>query len=171
MSLTNVPSQCPQSPSEIIPLENVISGDVYSFSIIMQQLILRSPPFKQSLEDFRRSDTVEEQMKTKEVILEIKHGSNPPLRPPVPLSACSQELYQLMERCWEEEPSLRPTFPRIKGYLAKATLNSNSNIVDSLIRTMEQYALTLELQVEEQMRNFMEEKGRSEQILSLILPK
>ena len=45
------------------------------------------------------------------------------------------------------------------------------NIVDLLFKRMEQYANDLELKVEEKTQQFMDEKNRSEQLLSQMLPK
>ena len=95
----------------------------------------------------------------------------PPVRPRVPRSACSNELYDLMERCWEEVPVERPTFPKIKERLKKVIGDVGDNIVDLLFRRMEQYAMDLELKVAEKTQQFMDEKTRSEQLLSQLLPK
>ena len=95
----------------------------------------------------------------------------PPVRPRVPRSACSNELYELMERCWEEIPLERPTFIKIKERLRKVVGDLGDNIVDLLFKRMEQYAADLESKVAEKTRQFMEEKDRSEQLLGQLLPK
>ena len=64
----------------------------------------------------------------------------PPQRPVVPASACSSELFNLMERCWDEYPIERPTFAKIKDGLKKVIGNSGDNIIDHLLKRMEQYA-------------------------------
>ena len=76
-----------------------------------------------------------------------------------------------MEQCWDENPELRPTFPRIKDMLSKILGKAGENIVDHLIRSMEKRAFELEHEAEEQTRQFMEEKTRSENILGQMLPK
>ena len=99
-------------------------------------------------------------------------GTNiPPVRPRVPRSACSNELYYLMERCWEEVPVERPTFSKIKDRLKKVIGSHSDNIVDVLFKRMEQYAMDLEVKVAEKTQQFMDEKNRSEQLLSQLLPK
>lgn len=95
----------------------------------------------------------------------------PPARPQVPPSACSSELYNLMERCWDEYPIERPTFAKIKESLKKVIGNSGDNIIDHLLKRMEQYASDLEQQVAEKTEQFMEEKRRSEELLSQLLPR
>ncbi|GAV02261.1 hypothetical protein RvY_12852 [Ramazzottius varieornatus] len=103
--------------------------------------------------------------------MEIKKGLSPPCRPVVSSSACSSELYNLMERCWDEYPIERPTFAKIKDGLKKVIGNSGDNIIDHLLKRMEQYANDLEAQVAEKTQQFMEEKRRSEELLSQLLPR
>ena len=76
-----------------------------------------------------------------------------------------------MERCWEEIPLDRPTFIKIKERLRKIIGNLGDNLVDLLLTRMEQYANDLEDKVAEQTQQFMDEKNRSEQLLSQLLPK
>lgn len=95
----------------------------------------------------------------------------PPVRPRVPRSSCSNQLYDLMEGCWEEVPLERPTFPKIKDRLKKVIGDVGDNIVDLLFKRMEQYAADLEFKVAEKTQQFMDEKTRSEQLLSQLLPK
>ncbi|OQV12269.1 hypothetical protein BV898_13462 [Hypsibius exemplaris] len=76
-----------------------------------------------------------------------------------------------MERCWEEIPVERPTFPKIKERLKKVIGDFGDNIVDVLFKQMEQYAMDLELKVAEKTQQFKNEKNRSKQLLSQLLPK
>ena len=77
----------------------------------------------------------------------MKRGTAPALRPPVPMSACSNELHSLMESCWDEDPVVRPTFPKIKAAVRSAIGKSGDSIVDHLIRRMEQHSVGLEHEV------------------------
>lgn len=101
----------------------------------------------------------------------MKRGANPPMRPLVPISAAPPALHALMEECWEEHPELRPTFQKVREAVLKLMGKSGENIVDHLIKRMEQYAAELEHEAEEKMNQFMEEKQRSEAILNGMLPK
>ena len=76
-----------------------------------------------------------------------------------------------MEQCWEEVPIERPTFAKIKDRLRKIMGNIGDNIVDLLFKRMETYAADLEMKVAEKTQQFMDEKNRSEQLLSQLLPK
>ena len=49
--------------------------------------------------------------------------------------------------------------------------NIGDNIVDLLFKRMETYAADLEMKVAEKTQQFMDEKNRSEQLLSQLLPK
>ena len=75
-----------------------------------------------------------------------------------------------MERCWEEIPIERPTFQKIKDRLKKVVGDIGDNIVDLLFKRMEQYASDLEVKVAEKTQQFMDEKHRSEMLLSQLLP-
>lgn len=101
---------------------------------------------------------------------QVAKANIPPVRPHVPRSACSNELYDLMERCWEEVPIERPTFAKIKERIRKIFGNTG-DIIDVLFKQMEQYAADLELKVLEKTQQFMDEKSRSEQLLGELLPK
>ena len=93
------------------------------------------------------------------------------MRPIVPRTACCPELFQLMETCWSEFALARPPFTKIKLDLRKIVGKGSANIIDYLMARMEQYANNLEEQVAEKTRQFMEEKKRSEELLSQLLPK
>ncbi|OQV12261.1 Atrial natriuretic peptide receptor 1 [Hypsibius exemplaris] len=155
--------RAPELLRQVMPVEGTQKGDVYSFAIILQQLILRSGPFELP------NDPLE--LSNRELLQEVIAANIPPVRPRVPRASCSNELYDLMERCWEEVPVERPTFPKIKERLKKVIGDVGDNIVDLLFKRMEQYAMDLELKVAEKTQQFMDEKTRSEQLLSQLLPK
>ncbi|OQV12254.1 Atrial natriuretic peptide receptor 1 [Hypsibius exemplaris] len=161
--LSNLFWRAPELLRQVMPAKGTPKGDVYSFAIILQQIILRSSPFELPSDPLEMTDT--------EILSEVAAANIPPVRPRVPRSACSNELYDLMERCWEEVPIERPTFPKIKDRLRKVIGNVGDNIVDILFKRMEQYANDLEQKVADQTQQFMDEKTRSEQLLSQLLPK
>ncbi|XP_055351643.1 atrial natriuretic peptide receptor 1-like [Paramacrobiotus metropolitanus] len=158
--------RAPELMRRHMPPEGTPKGDVYSYSIIVQQILLRAPPFRNGFHDPGLTTLLD-----REIIMEIKRGTVPPLRPRIPLTACPAHFRDLLEQCWDENPLLRPAFQRIREVLTKLLGRAGDNIVDYLIRTMEKYASKLEAEAEEKMRQFMEEKRRSEDILSQILPK
>ncbi|OQV13912.1 Atrial natriuretic peptide receptor 1 [Hypsibius exemplaris] len=135
-----------------------------------QQIILRSAPYSASIGD-NQTGLYNNQGSHREIVLEVKEGGIPPMRPNVPRAACAADLYQLMEQCWAEFPSDRPSFLKIKDFAKKIVGKGSSNIVEHLLERMELYANNLEEQVAEKTRQFMEEKSRSEELLSQLLPK
>ncbi|XP_055340566.1 atrial natriuretic peptide receptor 1-like [Paramacrobiotus metropolitanus] len=155
--------RAPEFLRHTMPLRGSQKGDVYSFAIILQQIILRSGPYRMPDDNLELSD--------EEILHEIIANNIPPVRPRVPRSACSNELYELMERCWDEAPLARPTFQKMREKLRKLVGNIGDNIVDVLLQRMEQYATDLEQKVADQTQQFLDEKNRSEELLNQLLPK
>ncbi|XP_045078130.1 atrial natriuretic peptide receptor 1 [Coregonus clupeaformis] len=135
-------------------------GDVYSFGIILQEVALRHGVFY--LEG--------EPLSPKEIMDRVALGEWPCLRPAVNPQIHSQELGQLMQRCWAEEPTERPEFNHIKLLLRKQNRECSTNILDNLLSRMEQYANNLEELVEERTQAYHEEKRKAEALLYQILP-
>ncbi|XP_055354563.1 atrial natriuretic peptide receptor 1-like [Paramacrobiotus metropolitanus] len=150
-----------------MPPEGTQKGDVYSFAIVLQQVILRSPPYRNN----NIPKTGGDDFSSRDIIMEVKRGSNPPLRPRVPNSSCPTALLDILERCWDEMPSVRPTFQRLRENFAQLFGHSGDSIVEHLIHMMEKEAASLEQEAEEKMHLMLEEKRRSDEILSQILPK
>ena len=72
-------------------------GDVYSFGIIMQEVIVRGEPYCML------------SMSPDEIISKIKKP--PPLiRPSVSKGAAPPEAINIMRQCWAENPEMRPDF-------------------------------------------------------------
>ncbi|MBN3299922.1 ANPRA protein, partial [Amia calva] len=134
-------------------------GDVFSFGIILQEIALRRGVFY--LEG--------EPLSPKEIVDQVALGQRPFLRPTVSPQSHSEELGQLMQRCWAEDPLERPEFAHIKMQLRKFNKDS-SNILDNLLSRMEQYANNLEELVEERTQAYLEEKRKAEALLYQILP-
>ncbi|XP_055352763.1 atrial natriuretic peptide receptor 1-like isoform X2 [Paramacrobiotus metropolitanus] len=167
--------RAPELLRRTMPPNGTQQGDIYSFGILLQQIILRSAPYqigdsgqgKNAVK--RRSDR--EQISDRDIVQDVRRGLVPPLRPAVPISACPMELYELMTMCWDEDPLLRQPFVRVKAVVAKVVGRAGENIVDHLIKRMEQYAAGLEHEVEVKMKQFMEERQRSAAFLGQLLPK
>ncbi|KAG9355285.1 hypothetical protein JZ751_000123 [Albula glossodonta] len=120
--------------SECPPPSGTQKGDVYSFGIILQEVALRKGAFY--LEG--------EPLSPKEIIDRVALGEWPYLRPAINTQSHSEELGQLMQRCWSEDVAERPDFSQIKIFLHKHNGGSGSNILDNLLSRMEQYANNLE---------------------------
>uniref|UniRef100_A0A672RPC3 Atrial natriuretic peptide receptor 1 n=1 Tax=Sinocyclocheilus grahami TaxID=75366 RepID=A0A672RPC3_SINGR len=145
---------------ECFPPGGTQKGDVYSFGIILQEVALRRGVF------YLEGDS----LSPKEIVDRVALGEWPYLRPSVNPQAHSEELGQLMQRCWAEEPSDRPEFNHISVLLRKQNREHRSNILDNLLSRMEQYANNLEELVEERTQAYLEEKRKAEALLYQILP-
>ena len=93
------------------------------------------------------------------------------MRPKIPLSACPPNLVALIEQCWDENPSSRPTFSKVRDVLHRIIGKEADNIVDHLLRTLDQQTIKLEAEATLKLCQFAEERQRSEDLLSQILPK
>lgn len=72
-------------------------GDVYSFGIIMQEVVVRGEPYCML------------SLSPDEIIAKIKKP--PPLiRPSVSKGAAPPEAINIMRQCWAEQPDMRPDF-------------------------------------------------------------
>ncbi|XP_048881491.1 atrial natriuretic peptide receptor 1-like [Brienomyrus brachyistius] len=141
------------------PASGTQKGDIFSFGIILQEVALRRGAF------YLEGDS----LSPKEIVDRIALGEWPYLRPTICLQSHSEELGQLMQRCWAEEPTERPEFNQIKLFLCKHKGNS-TNILDNLLSRMEQYANNLEELVEDRTQAYLEEKRKAEALLYQILP-
>ena len=143
-------------------------GDVYSFGIILQEVITRCAPFE-SLERLGRKRIIYD---PDEILDRIRMGTVPPFRPEVAPDECSKELLDLMHQCWSENPNSRPDFIQIKPKLRKITKGvSSRNFLDNLLARMEQYSSNLEQIVMEKTESLMEEKRKTDELLYQLLPK
>ncbi|GAV07769.1 hypothetical protein RvY_17572-3 [Ramazzottius varieornatus] len=77
----------------------------------------------------------------------------------------------MMELCWNQIPLERPSFVKIRDqYLKKILGNTKENIVDQLLKRMDQYSNTLEKKVAEKTQQLLEEKKRTDELLHTFLP-
>ncbi|XP_004619297.1 atrial natriuretic peptide receptor 1 [Sorex araneus] len=142
------------------PARGSQAGDIYSFGIILQEIALRSGVFHVEGLD----------LSPKEIVERVTRGEQPPFRPSLALQSHLEELGQLMQRCWAEDPQERPPFQQIRLALRKFNREQSSNILDNLLSRMEQYANNLEELVEERTQAYLEEKRKAEALLYQILP-
>ncbi|KAJ8416772.1 hypothetical protein AAFF_G00326500 [Aldrovandia affinis] len=132
-------------------------GDVYSFSIIMQEVVMRGPPFYML------------ELSAKELIQKIKKP--PPLcRPVVSADHAPFECIQLMKQCWNEQPERRPTFDEIFDQFKNINKGKKTNIIDSMLRMLEQYSSNLEDLIRERTEELEIEKQKTEKLLTRMLP-
>ncbi|XP_060079814.1 atrial natriuretic peptide receptor 1-like [Ylistrum balloti] len=135
-------------------------GDTYSFGIILQEIVIRGCPFD------------EMDYSTDEIIKKVQShpDKNVPFRPIVPVTSCSKELHFLMQTCWSEESEDRPNFDTVASSFKKINSGTKGNIMDNLMKRMEQYANNLESLVQERTNAYLEEKKKAVELLHRLLP-
>uniref|UniRef100_A0A8C9XUN8 Guanylate cyclase n=1 Tax=Sander lucioperca TaxID=283035 RepID=A0A8C9XUN8_SANLU len=133
-------------------------GDVYSFSIIAQEVISRSTPFCML------------DMPPKEIISKVKEP--PPLcRPVVSVDEAPVEVIQIIKQSWSEDPEKRPTFEEIFKEFKEITKGKKTNIIDSMLRMLEQYSSNLEDLIRERTEELEVERQKTDNLVAQMLPK
>ncbi|XP_041982760.1 atrial natriuretic peptide receptor 1 isoform X2 [Aricia agestis] len=144
------------------PPEGTQKGDVYSFAIIMHEIVNRQGVFWLG---------AGVDMSPIEIITAVISAG---LRPnTVQNRSCeADDATDLMRRCWADEPGERPDFAYLKGAIRRLNKAQESgNILDNLLSRMEQYANNLESLVSERTQDYLEEKKKCEELLYQLLPK
>uniref|UniRef100_A0A8D0BTE5 Guanylate cyclase n=1 Tax=Salvator merianae TaxID=96440 RepID=A0A8D0BTE5_SALMN len=160
--LVVVPSELLWTAPELLRASAVypkgtLKGDVFSFAIILQEVILRGPPYCMS------------EISAEEIIRKLRKP--PPLyRPSVSLENAPLECIQLMKQCWSEVPERRPTFDEIFQEFKAINKGRRINIVDSMLRMLEQYSSNLEELIQERTEELELEKRKTEGLLTQMLP-
>ncbi|XP_033351701.1 uncharacterized protein LOC117234512 isoform X1 [Bombus vosnesenskii] len=133
------------------------AGDVYSFGIIMQEVVVRGEPF--CMLALSPEDIIEKVMKP------------PPLiRPSVSKGAAPPEAINIMRQCWAEAADMRPDFNDVHDLFKKLNHGRKVNIVDTMFQMLEKYSNNLEELIRERTEQLDMEKKKTEQLLNRMLP-
>uniref|UniRef100_UPI003AAFE9F1 atrial natriuretic peptide receptor 1 n=1 Tax=Centroberyx gerrardi TaxID=166262 RepID=UPI003AAFE9F1 len=145
-----------------MPPSGTQRGDVYSFGIIVQEVVYRCGPFY----------IPNCKLTAQEIVERVKAGGCSPLRPHTDRSQCPESVENLMTSCWSERPADRPDFSSLRLAVKRLCPTGGSdNILDNLLSRLEQYATNLEEVVSERTAQFLEEKRRAEGLLTQMLPR
>ncbi|XP_074600030.1 atrial natriuretic peptide receptor 1-like [Brevipalpus obovatus] len=146
------------------PLEGTQKGDMYSFGIIIHEIIYRKGPFYLGTNI---------RLTSAEIMDEVRANRKAPFRPVIFFEGVDvdDEVIQLMQRCWAEDPFDRPDFQSLKRIIQTLNKGESDNILDNLLSRMERYANDLEALVEERTADYLEEKRKAEDLLYQLLPK
>lgn len=94
-------------------------GDVYSFSIVLQEIITRSGPFETVKVIGGDGKFSVVSLDPQFIIQQLKLGGSTPYRPNVDENDCLPELNELLLQCWDEEATNRPSFSIIRSQIRK----------------------------------------------------
>ncbi|CAD5206389.1 unnamed protein product [Bursaphelenchus okinawaensis] len=156
------------------PENGTPKGDVYSFALILHEMVFRKGAFYRGDDEFPDPQEILERVKRKplceddwyrpvttEDMMEDEGNNNDDTR----------KLVDLMINCWSENPHDRPEFSVIRKIVHTLNKeNETSNLVDNLLKRMEQYATNLEGLVEERTQEYLAEKKKVEELLHQLLP-
>ncbi|KAM6146376.1 LOW QUALITY PROTEIN: guanylyl cyclase C [Phoenicopterus ruber ruber] len=139
-------------------------GDVYSYGIIAQEIILRRETFY-----------TRHWRDNKEKLYRVERQGLKPFRPDLleTVGEGEMEVYILVKSC--EDPEKRPDFKKIESTLAKifSTYHgqSNESYMDTLIRRLQLYSRNLEHLVEERTELYKAERDRADRLNFMLLPR
>ncbi|XP_038855830.1 atrial natriuretic peptide receptor 1 [Salvelinus namaycush] len=159
--------RAPELLKDSMPSSGTQKGDVYSFGIIVQEVVYRRGPFHIPNNNLEARDIVEG-VKAGVCV----GGGGSPLRPHTDSSECPEGVEALLGACWSERPSDRPDFSSLRVTVKRLCPSGvGENILDDLLSRMEQYATNLEEVVSERTAQLLEEKRRAEGLLTQMLPR
>ncbi|KAE9556383.1 hypothetical protein FO519_000423 [Halicephalobus sp. NKZ332] len=137
-------------------------GDVYSFAIICSELINQKPAWNHK----------ESGVDIDDVIFAVKRSSDPPARPRIEMSGdLNINLTHLVRDCWDENPEKRPKMETVKMLMKNMSNKGKQSLMDYVFNKLEQYATSLEEEVEERTKELIEEKKKSDILLYRMLPR
>ncbi|KAK9871928.1 hypothetical protein WA026_015178 [Henosepilachna vigintioctopunctata] len=105
------------------------------------------------------------------IISRVAAKENPPFRPAIENRDFPEELLDLTSECWSDNPDDRPHFDYIKITVRNIMKDFCENLMDDLLKRMEQYATNLEALVSEKTEELSQEKRRTEELLYQVLPR
>ncbi|XP_016077884.1 PREDICTED: retinal guanylyl cyclase 1, partial [Miniopterus natalensis] len=134
-----------------------LAGDVFSLGVIMQEVVCRSAPYAML------------ELAPEEVVQRVQNP--PPLcRPLVSVDQAPMECIQLMKQCWAEQPDHRPSMDRTFNLFKSINKGRKTNIIDSMLRMLEQYSSNLEDLIRERTEELELEKQKTDRLLTQMLP-
>ncbi|XP_055635291.1 uncharacterized protein LOC129775073 isoform X2 [Toxorhynchites rutilus septentrionalis] len=133
------------------------AADVYSFGIIMQEVVVRGEPYCMM------------SLPPEEIIAKIRKP--PPLiRPSVSKGAAPPEAINIMRQCWAENPEMRPDFITICDLFKELNHGRDINFVETIFQLLGKYSNNLEELIRERTDQLDMERKKTEQLLNRMLP-
>ncbi|AWO97321.1 Guanylate cyclase [Scophthalmus maximus] len=137
-------------------MEPTLTGDVFSYSIILLEIATRSDPVpaEESNLDCAWCPPLPE-------LISSRADNTCP---------CPADYVELIRRCRSHNPVHRPTFDQIKKFVQRINPVKVSP-VDMMMSLMEKYSKHLEVLVAERTQDLMHEKQKTDRLLYSMLPK
>ncbi|XP_070532896.1 atrial natriuretic peptide receptor 1-like [Ptychodera flava] len=136
-------------------------GDVYSFGIILQEIIQRKGAFPLSTEGILAKD----------IVNRVRSGETPPFRPLLLPTLCEPQWYAMILNCLNENPEERPTFASLKKKCININNGEKPKVLENMLAKMEKYNDNLEELVEDRTQQFIQEKKKTDLLLYRMLPQ
>ncbi|VDK52787.1 unnamed protein product [Anisakis simplex] len=139
-------------------------ADIYSLAIICAELMCLSRPWNLG----------ERKEQSAEIIYMVRHGVTPPFRPDLSNIAhqdLNPALLFLIRDCWSEDPQNRPQISTVKELIQNMNPGRSQNLMDHVFAMLEDYAGTLEAEVEQRTKELIEEKKKSDILLYRMMPQ
>ncbi|CAI2328559.1 unnamed protein product [Caenorhabditis sp. 36 PRJEB53466] len=132
-------------------------ADIYAFGVIIYEILFRSMPYDDRLDLTELAQKAAEGEKIQKPQIQRNKKLNP-------------DMIALLQDCWSDQPDMRPTIRRVR-LATEIALKTKGNLVDSMMRMMEEYANNLEKLVGERTKMAEEANLRAERLLFQLLPK
>ncbi|KAK0408089.1 hypothetical protein QR680_003767 [Steinernema hermaphroditum] len=140
------------------------AGDVYSFAIICSELITKTSAW----------DIENRKERAEEIIYMVKKGGLTPLRPDLKQMQnqdINPAMFRLVTDCWDEGAHHRPKIETVRSLLRGMNQGKSTNLMDHVFNMLEQYASSLEEEVNERTKELIDEKKKSDILLYRMLPR
>ncbi|XP_052818153.1 atrial natriuretic peptide receptor 1-like [Mya arenaria] len=145
--------------AQLLQASSSQAGDVYSFAIILHELIMRCEPFDET------------GMEVEDILRQLRTRVPAVLRPSLgDDEQCAPELRNLATNCWNDTPEDRPSFNDIEEIYKKIRRGKKTNIMDNLLQRMSDYADNLEQLAADRTQAYLAEKDKVEELLHRLLP-
>ncbi|CEF69624.1 Atrial natriuretic peptide receptor 1 [Strongyloides ratti] len=138
-------------------------SDIYSLSIVLADLINKGISFDN--DDVRGG--------AEEVIYLLKNKKSNPFRPNLDpaVEDIPSAMLHLIRDMWAEDPSIRPKIDVIRKLVKQMKIGKSSNLMDHVYSMLENYAASLEEDIQSRTKELVEEKKKADLLLSRMLPK
>ncbi|XP_043645161.1 guanylate cyclase 32E isoform X3 [Drosophila teissieri] len=139
-------------------------GDVYSFGILLYEMIGRKGPWGDTA--YSKEEVIQF-VKCPEM---LQHGVFRPALTHTHLDI-PDYIRKCLCQCWDEDPEVRPDIRLVRMHLKELQAGLKPNIFDNMLSIMEKYAYNLEGLVQERTNLLYEEKKKTDMLLYQMLPR